>query len=147
MTELKYEKSCGAIVLRRDRLDPKRLFLLVIRQYKGGPVSFPKGHVEEGETEMQTAEREVYEETGVLISIKDSFRETIRYSPTRGVEKDVVYFLAYTNRRELRARKGEIAETFWVDVRRARSLLEHENDRYVLSRALEYIENEEGAMV
>ncbi len=134
-------------MLRRDKHDPRRLFLLVIRQYKGGPVSFPKGHVEEGETEQQTAEREVYEETGVLISIKDSFRETIRYSPTRGVEKDVVYFLAYTGKRELHARKGEIAETFWIDVRRANDILEHENDRYVLARALEYIEEEEGARV
>lgn len=144
---MKYEKSCGAIVLRRDKFDPDRKFLLVIRQYKGGPVSFPKGHVEEGETEQQTAEREVYEETGVLISIKDSFRETISYSPTRGVEKEVVYFLAYTARRPLRARKGEIAEAFWIDVRRANSILEHENDRFVLSRALEYIEEEEGARV
>lgn len=134
-------------MLRRDKNDPRRLFLLVIRQYKGGPVSFPKGHVEEGETEMQTAEREVYEETGVLISIKDSFRETIRYSPTRGVEKEVVYFLAHTGKRDLRAQRGEIAETFWIDVRRANSLLEHENDRYVLSRALEYIEEKEGAVV
>ncbi len=134
-------------MLRRDRKDPRRLFLLVIRQYQGGPVSFPKGHVEEGETEQQTAEREVYEETGVRISISYSFRETIKYNPTRGVEKDVVYFLAYTTHRELRARKGEIAETFWIDVRRANSILEHENDRYVLSRALEYIEAEEGARV
>ncbi len=134
-------------MLRRDKHDPRRLFLLVIRQYKGGPVSFPKGHVEEGETEMQTAEREVYEETGVRIKIIDDFRETIRYSPTKGVEKDVVYFLAYTTFRELRARRGEIAETFWIDVRRANSILEHENDRYVLSRALEYIEEKEGARV
>ena len=134
-------------MLRRDKHDPARQFLLVIRQYKGGPVSFPKGHVEEGETEVQTAEREVYEETGVRIRISESFRETIRYSPTRGVEKDVVYFLAHTTFRYLRARKGEIAEAFWIDVRRANDILEHENDRYVLSRALEYIEEEEGARV
>lgn len=134
-------------MLRRDKEDPSRRFLLVIRQYKGGPVSFPKGHVEEGETEIETAEREVFEETAVRINISSPFRETIRYSPARGVEKDVVYFLAYTDRRELRARRGEIAETFWVDVSRANDILEHDNDRHVLGKALQFADAEDTAKV
>ncbi len=147
MAVLKHEKSCGAIVLRRDKKDASRRFLLVIRQYHGGPASFPKGHVEMGETERETAEREVFEETAVKINIKFDFRETIRYSPARGVQKDVVYFLAETEQTELHARIGEIAETFWVDALRAFSVLDHANDRYVLQKALEYIENEEKASI
>lgn len=134
-------------MLRRAKDDPSRLFLLVIRQYRGGPVSFPKGHVELGETEIETAEREVMEETAVRIKINSDFRETIRYSPARGVEKDVVYFLAYTDRRELHPRKGEIAEAFWVDVSRAKYILEHENDCNVLEKALAYIAKKDGAKV
>ena len=134
-------------MLRREKNDPSRCFLLVIRQYHGGPASFPKGHVEAGETERETAEREVLEETAVRIKIDCDFRETIRYSPARGVEKDVVYFLAYTNRSEIHPRRGEIAEAFWVDVRRACEVLDHANDRHVFEKALSYIENEENIAV
>ena len=134
-------------MLRRDADDPHRRFLLVIRQYRSVPVSFPKGHVEFGETEIETAEREVFEETAVRIKIRSAFRETIRYSPAKGVEKDVVYFLAYTDRREICPRRGEIAEAFWVDVSRANEVLDHANDRHVLKMALQYIASEEGVKV
>lgn len=58
-----HEKSCGALVVRRGK-DGKR-YILMIRQRRGGNRSFPKGHVEVGETELMTAEREVFEETSV----------------------------------------------------------------------------------
>ncbi|MBQ8004934.1 MAG: NUDIX domain-containing protein [Clostridia bacterium] len=143
MAVLRHEKSCGAIVLRRDKKDASRRFLLVIRQYHGGPASFPKGHVEDGETERETAVREVFEETAVKIKIERDFRQIITYSPTKGVEKDVVYFIAETEQLHLRPRHGEIAEAFWVDTRYAVKILEHENDRCLLRKALEYIKNEE----
>ena len=133
-------------MLRRDKKNPRRKFLLVIRQYRQGPTSFPKGHVEAEETEHQTAEREVFEETAVRIRISHDFRETIRYSPTKGVEKDVVYFVAYTEDRDLRPRRGEIAEAFWVDTAIASSVLDHDNDRHVFEKAMEYIENEEKSL-
>ena len=53
-----HEKSCGALVVRRGK-DGKR-YILMIRQRRGGNRSFPKGHVEVGETELMTAEREVF---------------------------------------------------------------------------------------
>ena len=65
---LKYEKSCGALVFRQD---PKTgcMYILMIRHKRGGHRSFPKGHVEAGETEHQTAIREVEEETRLLIPL------------------------------------------------------------------------------
>ena len=53
---MKYEKSCGAVVFRKDDC----WNILLIRHVKGRHVSFPKGHVEPGETESRTAEREVF---------------------------------------------------------------------------------------
>ncbi len=127
-------------MLRREVENGNRLRLLVIRHYKGGPVSFPKGHVETGETETETARREVFEETAVNVGeFFPDFREIIRYSPTKGVEKEVVYFLALTESSAVMPRKGEIAEAFWVDARAAERILEHENDRHVLRQALCYI--------
>ena len=71
------EKSCGALVVRRDEEDGKQ-YLLMIRHKLGGHRSFPKGHMEPGETESQTAEREILEETGLrkiarLSCFHDSF--------------------------------------------------------------------------
>ena len=67
---MKYEKSCGAIVYRKSR---DRIELLLIQNRYGGDWSFPKGHVEGEETEVQTALREVKEETGLDIQLEDGF--------------------------------------------------------------------------
>lgn len=137
---MKYEKSCGAIVLRKEKENTDGWYLLVIRQYAGGQISFPKGHVEAGETEKMTAEREVFEETAVKININYDFRETVRYQPMPGVEKEVVYFLAITESEETRPRENEIAEAFWIDVTKAQERLCHENDKRILREALDYLE-------
>ncbi|NLG24694.1 MAG: NUDIX domain-containing protein, partial [Clostridiales bacterium] len=52
-----YEKSCGAVVWRRAARGRE---VLVIRQ-RAGHWGFPKGHVKPGETERQTALREIRE--------------------------------------------------------------------------------------
>ncbi len=134
-------------MLRRDKNNKDRLFLLVIRQYHGGPVSFPKGHVEPGESETETAVREVFEETAARIDIACDFRETISYSPAKGVEKEVVYFIGNTDDRALRPRRGEIAEAFWVDVSEASQALDHENDRHVFEKAMNYAREHEAVLV
>ena len=131
---LKYEKSCGALVFRQD---PKtgRMYILMIRHKHGGHRSFPKGHVEAGETERQTAVREVEEETAVRIRITSPFCEKVHYSPMPGVQKEVVYFLAQTDQKSTRARDGEIADVEWVPVESAERSLTHENDKIVLRAA------------
>lgn len=53
-----HEKSCGAVLFTTEKGIKK--FLLVESNYFG----FPKGHVEENETEQETALREIKEETG-----------------------------------------------------------------------------------
>ena len=57
------EKSCGAIVYKKENDELK--FLLVYQN--NGHYSFPKGHEEEGETEIETATREIKEETNLDI--------------------------------------------------------------------------------
>lgn len=133
-----YEKSCGALVFRRDG---DKILVLMIRHKRGGHHSFPKGHVEAGEDEHATAVREVEEETSVGIRIRSSFRETVHYSPAVGVIKEVVYFLAFTDQVEIRPREGEIAEVEWVPIEKAEAALTHENDRVVFRAALKRIGN------
>ena len=133
---MQYEKSCGAVVLRRE---DEQTYVLLIRHRKGGHRSFPKGHVERGESERRTAEREVREETGAVIQIRERFRVPIRYSPMPGVEKEVVYFLAFTDSPEIRPQPGEIAEVEWVNVNSAEPAHSHQNDRMVFRSARRYL--------
>ena len=98
-----HEKSCGAVLFTVEK--GIRKFLLVESNYFG----LPKGHIEENETEQETALREIKEETGVDAKIIPGFRETVNYRLPNGNVKEVVFFIAeyapqqYTvNRTELR---------------------------------------------
>ena len=135
-----HEKSCGALVFRQD---PKtgQVYILMIRHKHGGHRSFPKGHVEPGETEHQTAIREVEEETAVRIRISSDFCEKVHYSPMPGVRKEVVYFMAFTDQKNTHPRDGEIADVDWVPVENAERSLTHENDKMVLRAALKRLGN------
>lgn len=134
---MKHEKSCGALVIRRDPKDGKP-YILMIRHKAGGHRSFPKGHMEKGETEVMTAMREVLEETAVRIFLTpdNGFRRTVHYNPMPGVKKEVVYFLTETDQAEIHPREGEIAEVEWIPLCDAEKVLTHENDRRVLRAAL-----------
>ena len=55
---MKLEKSCGAVVYTLKNGKPQ----YVIVQSLEGFYGFPKGHIENNETEKETAIREIYEE-------------------------------------------------------------------------------------
>ena len=101
--------------------DPRtgRRYVLMIRHKHGGHRSFPKGHVEAGETEHETAIREVEEETAVRIRITSDFCEKVHYSPMPGVSKEVVYFLSVTDQKATHPHDGEIADVEWVPLENA----------------------------
>ena len=61
-----HEKSCGAIVYRKYHGNTE---ILLIKHINSGHWSFPKGHVEAGETEVETARREIMEETSIDVII------------------------------------------------------------------------------
>ncbi len=136
-----FEKSCGAVVFRNGITSRggRQRYVLMIKQSTRSNFSFPKGHVEGNESEIETAEREVLEETSVKITIKEPFRQTVNYSPRPGAKKEVVYFTALTDISSIRPQEGEIKEVKWVKVEHAEALLAHSNDKKVFSMALDYI--------
>ena len=133
-----FEKSCGALVVRREG---EKYFVLMIRHKAKGNRSFPKGHVEAGESEYATALREVMEETSSRIAIISDFRATVNYSPSPGVMKEAVYFLAFTTSPDIKPREGEIAEVEWVPLEQAEGCLAHENDKTVFRAAMERMQH------
>ena len=59
------EKSCGCIILKNDKV-----LLIGARDDDGNLYwSFPKGHQEEGETDIETALRETREEVGLDVEV------------------------------------------------------------------------------
>ena len=129
---MRREKSCGALVFRKtgDHYD-----LVLLRHRFGGHWSFPKGHVEAGENEFQTALREVWEETGLKIHLLDGFRETVEYSPKPGVRKQVVYFLGEAENDQLIPQEEEISELRWAPLDRAGEMVTFANDKRLIRMA------------
>lgn len=134
---MSYEKSCGCVIYRIA----DELRVLIIKQARNGNWSFPKGHVEEGETEIQTATREVFEEVGLKIKIKEGFREAIHYNPRPNVNKDVIYFVAQSKISRIKLQKEEVSDYKWVRPEQAFKILSFVNDKEILRKALEFIEN------
>lgn len=128
---MEQEKSCGAVIFRKHHGNTE---LLLIKHTNGGHWSFPKGHVEPGETEAQTALREVREETGLEVQIDTSFREVVSYSPRKDTIKNVVYFLAWVKSKEIRPQPEEVSQVKWVEISLAPKWLSYDNDRQLVSR-------------
>ena len=132
---MKKEKSCGAIVYRYSAGD---LYILMI-QMNVGHWSFPKGHVEENETEVQTAKREIKEETNIDVLIDAGFREVTTYSPVHDVIKDVVYFVATPISNDLHRQEEEVTDVKWIHYEDALNIVTYESDRNILANAISYI--------
>ena len=135
---MQHEKSCGAIVYRKFH---GNIELLLIKNQNGGHWSFPKGHVEGAETEEETADPEIMEETGISVILDTSFRHVITYAPKKETTKDVVYFLARAVTYDYTPQEEEIAQIKWVEINHAATLLSYDNDRQLVSQAKEQIKN------
>ncbi len=127
-----HEKSCGAIVYRKHHGNTE---ILLIKHINSGHWSFPKGHVETNETEVETAMREIKEETGIDVIVDPTFREIVSYSPKKDTQKDVVYFVARAKSFEYTPQEEEIAEVKWVEIGHALTILTYENDRSIVNKA------------
>lgn len=134
------EKSCGAIVYKKE--NDKLKFLLVYQS--NGHHSFPKGHMEEGETELETAIREIKEETNLDVCVDQNFRyENSYFIETKNVYKDVVYFVATPKSFDLKNQEGEITECNWYTHDEVMNRLEFESMKEILKKAYEYITKKE----
>ena len=100
----------------------------------------PGGGLEEGETEVETAIREIKEETNIDVEIDTSFREEITYSPKEGVLKEVVYFAATKKSDECKPQESEVQKVEWVRIEDAIDRVTFDITRNVLKRAIGDIE-------
>ena len=139
MSEL-YEKSCGAVVFTRDRGEVRYVIIESLEGYFG----FPKGHCEAGETEQETAMREVLEETGLRVQILPGFRYVDEHPiPGKpGVIKQIVYFAAEYSDQEIRYQKEELRSARLMGFAEALDAFQWENSRVILREADQFLNNE-----
>ena len=119
-----YEKTCGSIIYKMR--NHERFYLLV--ENKSGHIGFPKGHMEYGESEEDTAIREVYEETGVNIKVDIKTRRSYTYKNASGIEKTCVYFCSRFESDEIFLEQDEIQRCWLVPYETAIDLLNYPQD-------------------
>ena len=134
--ECLYERSCGAIVYRFINDEVR---YLLIKNRRSAHWGFPKGHVERGETNEQTAIREVLEETGIHIKILPSFASKSDYIIQGKVEKNVTIYLAKTDDVQTIIQKEEIEDYIWLGYEKAYNMLKFVNDKAILKNARDYL--------
>lgn len=134
--ECLYERSCGAVVFHE--INGVTRFLL-IKNKRSAHWSFPKGHVEKGETDEQAALREVKEETGIDCTLLPDFKTKSEYSIKHLVEKTVYIYVASCQNTQTVIQPEEIEDYKWLDYHRAMRNLRFDNDRAILFKANEFL--------
>ncbi len=121
--------SSGGVVV-----NPKGLILVV--NQNGNSWSLPKGHVDLGESTLDAAKREIYEESGVqklqLIKELGSYERpkiSIRGGDDPSEIKRITLFLFKTTQTVLRPVDPDNPEARWVEASQVADLLTHAKDK------------------
>ena len=135
------EKSCGIVLFHSDE------FLVIQHSTESNEVKghwdFPKGHVEDNETELETATRELQEETGIDdFRLINNFRQKINYNVHKNnavIPKEVIFFLAESSTKSVKL-SSEHQHYRWLDFDLAHERLTYSNAKEVLVKAKTFLE-------
>lgn len=105
-----FRKSCGILPCRLAEGRPE--YLIVFEEFSQC-WSLPKGHMEAGETEEETALRELSEETGLTARLDASRWASIEYPIAPMGTKQVVFFLGTVSGTP-RIQESEIQRFRWI---------------------------------
>jgi len=127
----------------------KKLYFLMVL-HKAGHWAFPKGHLIGNETPLETAKRELYEETGIkdckIIKPKNiSFEEKYSFEENGQIfDKTVNYFIGLVKNKSTKTPskfKKEILSTRWATYSEAINLLTYKEAKDMLKKVKEYLIN------
>jgi 8-oxo-dGTP pyrophosphatase MutT (NUDIX family) len=113
----------------------------LILHYISGHWDLAKGKLEEGETMLQAAHRELNEETSLSAEIIPGFEESLSYVfKERGkiIKKTVTFFVGRTNQQAVRLSR-EHQGYLWVPFEKAYSKLTYNNAKELLSHVDEFL--------
>ncbi len=139
---MKIETSSGVIVYKTNG-EKKRLYLLLL--YPKGYWDFAKGHLEDNESELEAAIRELKEETNLKADIVDGFKHTLEYyfkdNKKRVIHKYVTFFtgIALTDQVVL---SQEHLDYDWLTFDQAINKLNFENAKIALTKVEVFLKNQ-----
>ena len=119
------ETSVGAFIYK---IENNEILFLLIYSRRNKEWGFPKGHIEPNETELETAKREIKEETGItdLNFVKDfcccdtyKIKGTLSTTKNRIIDKNVIYYLASTKEDFKGSVDDEIEKGVWLKFNQA----------------------------
>ncbi len=132
------------------------LFLLI--QHQAGHWAFPKGHADPGESALETAKRELEEETGIrdyevleeqsfvesYAFVQESVPSSVKHyafaKEGELIEKSVTYFVAFVNSMEVVLQVEEIQNSTWICFDEAIDLITFDGNRGVLMEVKAYLD-------
>lgn len=133
--------AAGGVVWR---MVEGRLRILLIHRTRYRDVTLPKGKVEPGESLVQTAVREIFEETGLRVDLGVPVGVS-RYRLPRGIDKIVHYWAAEADESAVRAcafvPNGEVAAIEWVSPKHALTALSYPVDIDILETFLALVDD------
>ena len=129
------EKSCGAVIIHWKNGEP--LYLVVKHRNRHWDV--PKGHIEPGESEYETARREIKEETCLEVDLVGDFRYEITYSRKPESFKTAVYFIGVSKKTEVICNIDELVDYQWLPFTQALNLISYDKIKVLLVQANTYI--------
>ncbi len=134
------EISCGIIPVYINEQGEKEF--LIIRE-NAGHWSFPKGHIDVGENYLQTAQRELLEETGLVCSNINKenviLEKFINQSRTPATEKTVYYHIGYVDTKEITIQLEEIQDYFWGNYNDVLEKLTHQTTKNLFKESIKFI--------
>ncbi|HEY3140271.1 MAG TPA: NUDIX hydrolase [Acidimicrobiales bacterium] len=129
-------RAAGGVVWRPGLHGPIEVVLVHRPAYDDW--TLPKGKQDPGETDEQTARREVEEETGLRCRLGPELAST-EYVDAKGRPKVVRYWAMTVKRESERPPDDEIDEWRWVPEATAENLLSYTRDRRVLQSLREVL--------
>ena len=137
---MKFSESAGGVVTRDG--------LIVVVNQRGSSWSLPKGHIEKGETALEAAKREIFEEAGIrdLEFVKElGVYERRRMAKGAGKEdatelKRIHMFLFRTEQKELKPVDPDNPEARWVQKEKVCGFLTHPKDREFFKSIMDKID-------
>lgn len=138
-----FEKSAGAVIFRRE--GDKIYYLFLHHGAMSDYLDLPKGLIKKGENELETAKREIEEETELTsLQFVEDFKENLKWfykKEGETVYKEAVYFLAETNQKEVKI-SWEHKGYEWLTFQEAMKKLKYENTKSLLKKVNDFLTGE-----
>ena len=137
-----YDEVSAGIILVNNISDHNSEEILLLR-HTAGHWDFPKGNIEQGETELDSAIRELMEETGITrFRIMPNFRYAITYRYRRNqriILKKVTLFLGTTDLKIVTLSNEHIDYT-WEHIDKAYEIVKYKNAKRILVNVKKFIQ-------